>query len=44
MQTYYIHPQKVKLLEDPWIEPPEYIYTRTKNLIETPNDPDDFGY
>ena len=26
-----------KLLEDPWISPPEHIYTRTKNLNETPN-------
>ena len=29
-----------KLLEDPWVEPPEYVYTRTKNLSETPNDPE----
>ena len=26
-----------KLLEDPWISPPEYIYTRTKNIEDTPN-------
>ena len=29
-----------KLLEDPWVEPPEYVYTRTNNLSETPNDPE----
>ena len=29
-----------KILEDPWTEPPEYIYTRTKNLINTPNKPE----
>ena len=29
-----------KLLEDPWTEPPEYIYTRTSNLSDTPNDPE----
>ena len=29
-----------KILEDPWIEAPEYVYTRTKNIIETPNDPE----
>ena len=29
-----------KLLEDPWIEPPDYVYTRTKSLTETPNDPE----
>ena len=28
-----------KILEDPWVEAPEYIYTRTKNLNETPNEP-----
>ncbi len=28
-----------KILEDPWIEAPEYVYTRTKNLNETPNEP-----
>ncbi len=27
-----------KLLEDPWISPPEYIYTRTKNINDTPHD------
>ncbi len=26
-----------KLLEDPWIEPPEYVYSRTKSIEETPN-------
>ena len=29
-----------KLLEDPWREVPEYVFTRTKNLEETPNEPD----
>ena len=28
-----------KILEDPWIEPPEYIYTRTNNLENTPDKP-----
>ena len=26
-----------KILEDPWIEAPEYVYTRTKNIIDTPD-------
>ena len=26
-----------KILEDPWIEPPEYVYTRTKSLEEAPD-------
>ena len=26
-----------KVLEDPWIPPPEYIFSRTKNIEETPN-------
>ena len=29
-----------KILEDPWIEPPEYVYTRTKNRKDTTNDPE----
>ena len=29
-----------KILEDPWIEPPEYIFTRVKDLLETPDDPE----
>ena len=29
-----------KLLEDPWIEAPDYVFTRTKELQETPNEPD----
>ena len=29
-----------KVLEDPWVEAPEYVYTKTKNLIETPNNPE----
>ena len=28
-----------KILEDPWVEAPDYIYTRTKNLNETPDQP-----
>ena len=28
-----------KILEDPWIEPEEYIYTRTVNPMEAPNKP-----
>ncbi len=27
-----------KILEDPWVEAPEYVYTRTKSLDDTPND------
>ncbi len=26
-----------KLLEDPWIEPPEHIFSRTKSIEDTPN-------
>ncbi len=26
-----------KILEDPWVEAPEYVYTRTKNIIDTPD-------
>ncbi len=29
-----------KILEDPWVEPPDYVYTRTNNLIDTPNQPE----
>ncbi len=29
-----------KILEDPWIEPPEYVFTKTKNLLDTPNEPE----
>ena len=29
-----------KILEDPWIEPPEHIYSRTNNLNETPDKPE----
>ncbi len=28
-----------KILEDPWVEPPEHIFSRTKNLIDTPDEP-----
>ena len=26
-----------KILEDPWLEPPEYIFSRTKSIQDTPN-------
>ncbi len=29
-----------KILEDPWVEPPENIFTRTKNLSEAQNQPE----
>ncbi len=29
-----------KILEDPWIEPPDYVYTRVKGLLETPDNPE----
>ena len=29
-----------KILEDPWIEAPEYVYTRTKSLEESTNKPE----
>ncbi len=28
-----------KILEDPWVEPPEYIFSRTNNLEDTPDQP-----
>ena len=28
-----------KVLEDPWVEPKEYIYTRTKSPLEAPDKP-----
>ncbi len=28
-----------KLLEDPWVEPPEYVFSRTSSLEDTPNTP-----
>ncbi len=28
-----------KVLEDPWVEPPEYIFSRTNNLEDTPDRP-----
>ena len=24
-------------MEDPWVDAPEYVYTRTKNIIDTPD-------
>ena len=30
-----------KILEDPWIEPPEYIYSRTKSLNDSKTKPDE---
>ena len=32
-----------KLLEDPWTEVPNYVYTRTNDLINTPNEPEIFS-
>ena len=29
-----------KILEDPWIEPPGYVFTRVKDLLETPDEPE----
>ena len=29
-----------KLLEDPWVEPPEYVFTRTQNINNTPDQPE----
>ena len=29
-----------KILEDPWVEPPEYVFTRTKNIKDTPDNPE----
>tara|TARA_A100001011_G_scaffold400637_1_gene517036 strand:+ start:5179 stop:6366 length:1188 start_codon:yes stop_codon:yes gene_type:complete len=29
-----------KILEDPWVEAPEHVYTRSKNLNDTPNEPE----
>ena len=29
-----------KLLEDPWVEPPEYVFTRTKSIEESLNQPE----
>tara|TARA_B100000575_G_scaffold167607_1_gene134071 strand:- start:2971 stop:4161 length:1191 start_codon:yes stop_codon:yes gene_type:complete len=29
-----------KVLEDPWIQPPDYIFTRTQNLENTPDEAD----
>merc|ERR1711907_882423 len=28
-----------KILEDPWIEPEEFVYSRTKSPFEAPNKP-----
>ena len=30
-----------KILEDPWIEAPEYIYSRTSSLVDAPNNPEE---
>jgi len=30
-----------KILEDPWLSPPSYIFSRTKNIEETPNEPEE---
>ena len=29
-----------KILEDPWTEVPDYVFTRTKSITETPNQPE----
>ncbi len=29
-----------KILEDPWVEAPEHVYTRTKNIEDTPDEPE----
>ena len=29
-----------KILEDPWVDVPDYIYTRTNDLLNTPNSPE----
>ena len=29
-----------KILEDPWAEPPDYVFTRTNDLNNTPDEPD----
>ncbi len=29
-----------KLLEDPWIEPPEHVFSRTNSIEKTPNEPE----
>ena len=26
-----------KVLEDPWLSPPSYVFSRTKNIEDTPN-------
>ena len=30
-----------KVLEDPWIEAPEYVYSRTKSIIDSKDSPDE---
>ena len=30
-----------KILEDPWVEAPEYVYSRTTSPLEAPNTPED---
>ena len=30
-----------KILEDPWIEAPEYVYSRTNSLLDTPDTPEE---
>mgnify|MGYP001247692781 CR=1 FL=1 len=27
-----------KVLEDPWLAPPEYVFSRTKNILDSPNE------
>ncbi|MDC0194876.1 argininosuccinate synthase [Alphaproteobacteria bacterium] len=30
-----------KVLEDPWVEPPEYVYSRTTSLLDSPDKPEE---
>ncbi|MFL2509911.1 MAG: argininosuccinate synthase [Alphaproteobacteria bacterium] len=32
-----------KVLEDPWIEAPEYVYNRTTSLLDTPDKPEEIN-
>jgi len=32
-----------KVLEDPWLEAPEYVYNRTASLLEAPNKPEEIN-
>ena len=30
-----------KILEDPWVEAPEYVYSRTSSIADSPNEPEE---